>query len=659
MLHFQNGVLHAADTAYPQSSAIREGASRVAHIDGLRAIAVTAVVGYHAGVPGFSGGFVGVDIFFVISGYLIINHLVGEMSSGTFSLTQFYARRSLRLFPPLIVVILASTAAAAFILVSPYEWEWFGLSAFFSSVYLSNFYFLSKEGYFDVSAIQKPLLHTWSLSVEEQFYLVVPLLLMGCFVLAVRKKISAYRVLSFACAAVFTVSLIGCVLATEPRNGNHAFYMMHWRAWEFAAGGAIGFLARGSYLADRRYITNVAGIAGVAIILATILLIDNRSWFPGFLAVPPVAGAVLVLASGLANPSAPVTRLITWKPVAFVGLISYGWYLWHWPMISLARIAQFGDPSLARDVMMAALAFILAIVTYRWVEQPARRVRETADLSAHGQRFIAAGFAASLALAVFSGGIGGIAYLWTMRNPAISASSEGFVAASVCPDALCAGAKGQRGMLVGDSHLDRIESTVRREALRVGASVGRPEGVGIKAKVPPADFAIVTYRWNTAKWKIRTLEARLAALLADDKRRVLLIGPVPEFAYQAANCILRVERYGIDWDRCAVSRKSVEDRRLPATTALSQLAEKYPGVRYVDPLDLFCDKTTCRPHEDGNLLYKDDDHISTPYGSDRLYHRFKEHFWWVMSGNAAAIVSDGAPERSEAAVVGRPPSSGH
>jgi hypothetical protein len=119
---------------------------------------------------------------------------------------------------------------------------------------------------------------------------------------------------------------------------------------------------------------------------------------------------------------------------------------------------------------------------------------------------------------------------------------------------------------------------------------------------------------------------------------------VPEFHYQAANCILRAERYGIDWDRCAVTRASVEERRLPAIRELRRLAEKYSNVRYIDPLVIFCDKTMCRPHENGILLHKDEDHISNPYGSDRLYYHFKEDFWWVMSGNSA-VATTGKTQR--------------
>jgi peptidoglycan/LPS O-acetylase OafA/YrhL len=156
------------------SSPAAAGVNRVAHIDGLRAIAVVAVVAFHANVPFVTGGFIGVDVFFVISGYLIVNHIVQELAAGKFSFAQFYARRAIRLFPPLFVTIAVTAVAAAFILVSPGEWQWFTLSAVTASLFSSNFYFLSKQGYFDTDAYEKPLLHTWSLSVEEQFYLIVP-----------------------------------------------------------------------------------------------------------------------------------------------------------------------------------------------------------------------------------------------------------------------------------------------------------------------------------------------------------------------------------------------------------------------------------------------------------------------------------------------------
>lgn len=614
------------------TQAVTDRFARVAHIDGLRAIAVLGVVGFHAGVPGLSGGFAGVDVFFVISGYLIVNHIVRELSTDTFSFAQFYARRALRLFPPLILVVLVTTLAAALLLVSPYEWEWFGLSALTASLYVSNFYFLSKQGYFDIDAFEKPLLHTWSLSVEEQFYLVVPLLLIGCFTLAVRTKIDAYRILAIAAAVVFAGSLLGCILWTDPGDRNYAFYLMHWRAWEFAAGGAIGFLGQSTWSGGRRYLIDAAGFSGVALILASFFFIHDRSWFPGYLAIFPVAGTVLAIVAGFASSGALSTRLIALRPLVFIGLVSYGWYLWHWPMISLARMAQFGDPSLTRDVLMAALSFLLAITTYRLVERPARRLRERTDLAQSGRKIVAAGFMASLALAVFSGALGGFAYLWTLHNPALAATIDHFIAASTCPKTICAAARGQRGLLIGDSHSDRIERTLQRESQKLGASIGRARGRGLAVKASTADFSILFARWNAGE-RYRLADKLVGDLSANGKARILLIGPVPEFHYKAANCVLRAERYGIDWDFCAIPRQTVEQRRRVAVAELKRHAEKHANIRFIDPLDLFCDEKTCRPYEKGVLLHKDQDHLSA-YGSDWLYYHFKEDFWWVMSGNS-------------------------
>lgn len=609
----------------PATTAAR---SRVAHIDGLRAIAVLAVVAYHAGVPGVSGGFVGVDVFFVISGYLIINHIVQELGAGKFSFAQFYARRALRLFPPLFVTIAVTTVAAAVILVSPYEWEWFALSAFTASLFASNFYFLSKQGYFDIDAFEKPLLHTWSLSVEEQFYLVVPLLLVGCFALAARSRTNVYRVLAIAAALVFIASLIGCIMQTQLRGRNYAFYLMHWRAWEFAAGGAIGFLQSGALSRMKRSVADAMGFAGIAIIVASIFLIDDNTRFPGYLAFFPVAGTVLAITAGFAAPDTPSARLISLKSLTFIGLVSYSWYLWHWPMMSLAQIAQFGDPSLARDLVMAVLSFGLAVVTYYLVELPARRIRERADLAQSGKRFVAKGIAASLALALLCGGIGGFAYWLTLRDPALSTSSQKMVAASACPEAICKDVKGKRGVLIGDSHSDRLEDTLDHQAEKLGIRVTRRTAAN-------TEFAVLFYRWNSATWKYAKLEPRLADLMQKGVQRILLVGPVPEFHYKAANCFLRAQRYGADRDRCALPRAALEAHRLRAVTELKRLAEKYPNVRFVDPFPLFCDDKICRPHENGVLLHKDADHLTVPYGADWLYYHFKEDFWWALSGNAA------------------------
>lgn len=628
----------ASVTARDFSTNAASDQNRVAHIDGLRAIAILAVVAFHAEVPGIPGGFVGVDIFFVISGYLIINHIVQEMAAGKFSFAQFYARRALRLLPPLFLTIFAVAAVAPILLASPYEWEWFAQSAVAASLFVSNFYFLTRQGYFDIDAFEKPLLHTWSLSVEEQFYLAVPLLLFACFYFAARSRTNVYRVLAVAALLVFAVSLIGCIIQTTPGRRNYAFYMMHWRAWEFAAGGVIGFLQSGILARIRPEIANAMGFAGLAIIAASVLLIRESNPFPSYLPLFPVLGTVLVIAAGFSAPGTPAARLISFRSFTFIGLVSYSWYLWHWPMISLARIAQYGDPSLARDLTMAALSFGLAVITYYLVELPAQRIRERTDLVQTGKRIVAKGVAASIGLALFCGATGGFAYWWLLRDPALSASSEAMVAASACPPAICNQVKGKRGILIGDSHADRLEDAFVYQTKKLGIAVKQSRNYFGDSDVMTAEnteFAVLFYRWNSDTWKYAQLEPRLASLMQRGVERILLIGPLPEFRYKGATCLLRAQRYGDDPDRCALPRADLEAHRLPAVTELKRLAEKYPGVRFVDPFPLFCDDKTCRPHKDGALLHKDTNHLTVPYGGDWLYYQFKEDFWRVFSGNAA------------------------
>jgi peptidoglycan/LPS O-acetylase OafA/YrhL len=610
--------------------------SRIAHIDGLRAIAVLLVIGYHAGVPGFGGGFIGVDIFFVISGYLIINHIVDELGRGVFSVKLFYARRALRLLPPLFVMLAVSTLVATVVLVSPYEWKWYTHSAITAALSASNIYFLSRQGYFDINASEKPLLHTWSLGVEEQFYLVVPLLLVACFALAARWRANSYRVLAIAGAAIFVVSLAGCIWQTPDSGRNFAFYLPYWRAWEFAAGGAIGFLATRPLGRIGLVGYEIAGLASLALLLASNLLIGETMTYPGYLAIAPVAATVLLIASGLAVPHSVAARLLSIPVLTGIGLVSYGWYLWHWPAIAFGRIAGFGDPSLARDVAMAVLALCLAVLTYWYVEKPARRWREGHDLRLLGGKVVSYAVAASLAMAAFSFAVGSAAEEWTSGSPALAWDQEALVAAADCPPAVCEAASGQSGVLVGDSHADKLSKGAIPQAARLGVEVERAP-----VARPDQNFAIVMFRWNSYLDQPDNDEASVSSEIAKlsdgGRRRILLVGPVPEFAYKGAQCVLRAIRYGSDRDKCSVSRASVEERRGPAVGLLQHIAETTPNTRYVDPIDLFCDATVCRPSVDGLILMEDEDHLIVPDGGYWLYNALKHDFWWVFGGRAGSL----------------------
>jgi peptidoglycan/LPS O-acetylase OafA/YrhL len=336
-------------------------------IDGLRALAVVSVVFFHVGLNAVRGGFVGVDIFFVISGFLIINTIREGLHDGGFSFGDFWSRRALRILPPYLLVIVASALVAPFVLVLPVEYTQFAQEVGTSSVFLINHLFLVQQGYFDLNSDLKVLLHLWSLAVEEQFYIVAPLLLWVLWKLPA--KISGAIV-----AAIFAVSLLGCIAYTTGGQ-NLAFYVMPFRAWEFVAGGAIGlFVVAAKRLP--KIVLELIAIAGVAAIICAVTLFSKKTPFPSYYAALPVFGCSAIILAGLANARIIVARILALPPFVAVGLISYSWYLWHWPLLTLARIHDFGSYNLNRDYVLAAVSFALATGTYLFIERPIRLNRK-------------------------------------------------------------------------------------------------------------------------------------------------------------------------------------------------------------------------------------------------------------------------------------------
>lgn len=433
------------------------------YVDGLRAVAILAVVGYHIGVPGFSGGFVGVDVFFVISGFLIIGHIIDQMRGSRFSLADFYARRVLRLLPLLLTVILGIAGLAAWVLITPDEFNDFGRSATAAALMISNHFFLDRQGYFDTAAEAKPLLHTWSLGVEAQFYVVAPLLIW----LLTRPAAAARqnRWLFWGAVAIALVSLAGCILFTDP-NRNGAFFLMAFRAWEFVAGALAAVLA--SVLAGRfgRFssASHALGMLGLAMILACVYFYSPALLYPSWYPVIPVLGAVFVIAAGEADPLTPVRRLLATRPFVGIGLVSYGWYLWHWPLLTLGRIYRFGDRDLAADLVIGgALSLLLATGTYFLIERPVARNKRRL-LATRRSITVGIGVAASLAAAV-----PGLVYQKVVA-PAVSATlsaetwpGKGMLKSveDACivrgkwqfqPGCLQAASGKTLGLLIGDSH---------------------------------------------------------------------------------------------------------------------------------------------------------------------------------------------------------------
>jgi peptidoglycan/LPS O-acetylase OafA/YrhL len=328
-------------------------------IDGLRALAVVPVVLYHAGVPGFSGGYVGVDVFFVISGFLITQIIAREIDDGTFSIAGFYVRRIRRIFPALMVM-LAVTLVAGGVLFLPEDYEKLGLTSLAALFSASNVLFFLQAGYFDDSALMKPLLHTWSLAVEEQFYFYLPLLL-----LATKKSRPGPRrlVILFIAGASLALAVI-----KTPDNQSYAFYRLPPRAWELLAGsllalGALPPLKLG-------WVRETFAMSGAAFILAPVILYSEGTLFPGLGAVPPVFGAALLLHCA---PGTLIGRTLSLMLPRAIGQISYSLYLWHWPAIVFTTYylqAQL-SPATAAGVISASV--LLAVASWKFVERPSRR----------------------------------------------------------------------------------------------------------------------------------------------------------------------------------------------------------------------------------------------------------------------------------------------
>jgi len=339
-----------------------KGADYRADIDGLRALAVLPVLLFHAFPAKLPGGFVGVDVFFVISGYLITSIILKALDEGSFSTIEFYRRRVSRLFPALLTV-LASCALAGWLMLMPDELERLGKHLAASAVFSSNFVFWQESGYFDHAAEGKPLLHLWSLAVEEQFYILWPLLL---GLLWKRKCVITGAMLLIVVSLGWSHYLTG-------RDFDAAFYSPLSRLWELSAGGLLAAcrMARSAEIGPRA--SHVLSLAGLLLLVLAFAMLDRSHGFPGLAALLPVGGAVLLL---LAGPAAVVNRhLLSLRPLVWIGLISYPLYLWHWPLLSFLRVVAGDAPSAGLRLLALLAALLLAIATYQWVERPLRRAR--------------------------------------------------------------------------------------------------------------------------------------------------------------------------------------------------------------------------------------------------------------------------------------------
>lgn len=624
-----------------------------ADIDGLRAIAVILVILFHLDL--IPGGFVGVDVFFVISGYLITDLIRADIIADRFSFMRFYQRRARRILPALLVMVL-TVSAAGYVLIYPGEYVTLGWSALYTLAAISNFFFLHNTGYFDAPAQTMPLLHTWSLGVEEQFYLVWPALLFLTTRL-VGKSMRAWAiVLSIVAIASFIFALI--VVARNPKA---AFYLPYGRAWELAVGGLIALTPRRRLPFAKAF--SLVGLAGIGWGALALTATDP---FPGWNAILPVLGASLfVFSDGIGLDARLLGRL------APVGKISYSLYLWHWPLIVLWRIYNNGLPlSPLASAGIAAASFVLATLSWRFVEQPVRRAPFRGNLRI---ALLAEAIAAAcVAGVILSHGfpsrippkvraLGDLSEMWQWTCPEEKNIGLLRYPSTSPPYPTCIGGAAwetakRHAILWGDSNAQAIMPLLslvgRREDTAIAIVDTCPpiihEGVLLRwwPQIPtyngyceasrravlkllagpiPIDLVILAASWTnfpslvvTSAEDRRSFELGLSRIRAgfDDLiprikapgRRIVMFGDVPKWLvkdpWACTNSDISLPR-----EHCSAEPPYLKASAEQRAHAVLRSAAKANEVSLYLPEDYLCVRWKCRDTIDGDFIYRDADHL--------------------------------------------------
>ncbi|WP_172593049.1 acyltransferase family protein [Altererythrobacter sp. B11] len=632
----------------------------------MRAIAVWSVVLFHTELGIVSGGFVGVDVFFVISGYLITGILLREQAEGRFSLLDFYERRVRRIFPALFAM-LAICSIAALVLMLPADLRDYGQNLAGASGSVSNFTLLAQVDYFDGDAKLKPLLHTWSLGIEEQFYLFWPMLL-----LLVHRSRALFLT---ACGAVAAISFGGNLwfLAKKP---DEVFYLLPFRAWELLLGGmvAAGVLP----ILRSVHLAGVAAAAGLALIVYAIVAFSDRMAFPGAAALAPCVGAGLVIWAGRDCSRNVVARLLAAPALVFSGKISYSLYLWHWPVFAFLRYRMIEEPGAVLMLLLLPLTFLCAMLSWHYVERPFRTkrwlpTRRGALLG--GAVAVICGVALGSALHM-SRGLPGRFPAEVNRLAMQGEETDPFKMCSwrsdYGPHCVIGNPAKVDAMLWGDSHAGTLWAAVEPVSALAGvqyaANSACPPGLELATSAaclnmnradlrfaldhPEVKVVILAARWSLylkgralglgpaetnaglprLRWSdgrpvdastpaataamARDLGRLVAQLLAAGKT-VVIVYPVPEVGYDVPFTLARLEQRGEVLDGFVRPLGLYLGRQREAFQMLDALGT-HPGLRRVYPQVAICpDNDRCLTNLAGRSLYSDSNHLS-PVGARML-----------------------------------------
>lgn len=622
--------------------------ARRADIQGLRAVAVLLVVAFHAGLP-LSGGFTGVDVFFVISGFVITGMLMREHArSGGLRLGSFYARRFRRLTPALALVVLVTVVLSFVVLMPNGPQQAAGMTGIGAMLLVANAVIArTTGGYFDTPAAANPLLNTWSLSVEEQFYLAFPaLLLLGWWLgrRTHRQQGSAFVLVAVVTASSLLAALVaGYLRARGVPTSMLGFYSPVSRVWEFGAGALLALGAARLPVLSRRAATLI-GCLGLALIAVGALVLTESLTYPDVSALVPVAGTVLVLLAGTA-PHGLAGRVLSWRPLVRVGDWSYSVYLWHWPVIVLASAALPGSATVV--LVAAALSFLPAVAAYHLVEQPLRHARWAArrrDFVGQAAVVVLVPVLASTALWLSAGR--STATVTGLTNPdAIRAAGQAVTIGrksgcllinrafepSDVERCLFRGEGAPTGwvLLSGDSHTDALSDGVIDASRRVGLDVLSLSGAGClfsrtspptqavpncdemaaalldRAAADPPAAAILTQRLGVAELEPTVQELRDLGVpiiyVRDNPSHGMAVDkpPLPE--------VCTYSLLGLD---CTVTRAQAEEYSLGNRAAEDAFLARHPEIEVIDTWNLLCTADECTTLVDGKVVYLDYNHLN-------------------------------------------------
>jgi peptidoglycan/LPS O-acetylase OafA/YrhL len=632
-------------------------------IDGLRAISVLLVIAFHFGMPGLSGGFIGVDVFFVISGYLITDIILREMEEGTFTVIGFYERRMKRIFPALLTMIVVTLAGAVFFL-TPGDYATVARSAIRAVLSVSNIFFYRHTGYFDQAAELQPMLHTWSLGVEEQFYFVWPLLLLAIFTMTKGKQ----QIIAGICACLALGSFVWSVdlMSADPKA---AFYLAHARSWELGAGALVAIAPR-RWFRCHHLLGEAMPIFGLALIIVSGVKLDISSPFPGVNALSPVVGAAFIVAPWTCSTTMAVG--LSARPLVLIGKISYSLYLWHWPILVLYKHYSLGaQPGLLDATALLLGIFSLSWLSWRFVELPARRSR-LPRWSHIGAGLGTATAVAGLSLIVETAdgfpqriqktarGMQSLAAMWEWNCPQ-SVTHPYFGNKAVCAIGAPWHSARERGVIWGDSHAQHYAPLLDKPARDRGLSVLLFPGIclpivtkdGVQRHFPKqptynqqcserrgrllsflrsdedVSLLMLAAAWQhypvelyindpprSRELGVELMQAGLDRLMDETRRPGLHTIVLSDVALQpnvAIGCIMATSGVILRRD-CTPSifeipRERVEKAHAATNAIIRALPERWSNVSAIMVQDFMCSATACMTILNGEFLYRDSGHI--------------------------------------------------